>query len=149
MEELRGIRSVHARQVYSRLLMNYYLMPCNKYFEMEYEQYLDKVESLESDELEQILKVSLSHCTIDKDDIISLCCFHRDANGLTISAESLANYGHDAIFDYCLKTLMAISKIKVFFYDIPKSKRSKCSQSTCSNQQLGFWKRILTRLLKR
>lgn len=113
--ELRGIKSVYAFQVLHTLLLGYWTIPNFENKKESFEAFLKRFETGTEEEKRAILTRAIYLVKLDKDEILSVCCFGKDKNGITYSAENIENLSYMEICNLIIDVCLEISKIKVFF----------------------------------
>lgn len=112
---LQGIKSVYAFQVMHTLLLGYYTIPNFENRKESFEAFLKRFEIGTEEEKRAILTRAIYLVKLEKDEILAVCGFGKDKNGVPYSAENIENLSHLEICNLIIEVCLEIAKIKVFF----------------------------------
>lgn len=112
---LSGIKSVWAFQVMHTLLMGYWMIPNFESEKESFEKFLERFEQGSEEEKRAIFQKAMYLVKLNKDEILAVCGFAKDKNGIEYSAENIENLSFDEISQIIIDVCVEIARIRVFF----------------------------------
>lgn len=113
--DLRGIKSLWAFQTMHTLLLGCYMIPMFSEKKETFEEFLERFEKGTEEEQRNTLKRAICLVELKKDEILAVCGFAKDKNGIPYTAENINNLTFAEIADIVVDVCCEIAKIKVFF----------------------------------
>ena len=115
VSEIKGIKGLYAFKAMQTLLFSYFMLPEFREPKESYTEFLKRFSGMTEDEQREIFKTSLYFAGIDENEILAICCFAKDINGVSYQKANLASLEIEELFDIIIDVCMEIVKIRVFF----------------------------------
>lgn len=115
MSEIKGVKGLYAFKALQTLLFSYFMLPEFRQPKETYTEFLKRFSAMGEKEQRETLKTALYFAGIDENEILALCLFAKDPNGVPYGKSNLANLEIEELFAIIIDVCMAIVKIKVFF----------------------------------
>jgi hypothetical protein len=109
--ELKGFKSLKALNAFHALLLGVKMLP--SYVHEGYEEFLERVQSLPSEDQERIIREAALFVELQRDEVEALVCFCTDNNGVPYGPANLNNLGPKELIEIIVAVCMEISKIKI------------------------------------
>lgn len=113
--ELRGIKSLYAFQVMHTLLLGYWTIPNFESEKESFEKFLERFEKGSEEQKRAVFTRAIYLVKLEDAEILAVCGFAQDKNGIPYSAENIKNATFDEIAQIIIDVCCEIAKIKVFF----------------------------------
>lgn len=115
VSEIKGVKGLYAFKALQTLLLSYFMLPEFRQPKETYTEFLKRFSEMGEKEQRETLKTALYFAGIDENEILALCLFAKDPNGVPYGKSNLANLEIEELFAIIIDVCMAIVKIKVFF----------------------------------
>lgn len=115
VSEIKGVKGLYAFKALQTLLFSYFMLPEFRQPKETYTEFLKRFSAMGEKEQRETLKTALYFAGIDENEILALCLFAKDPNGVPYGKSNLANLEIEELFAIIIDVCMAIVKIKVFF----------------------------------
>lgn len=113
IKELKGLKSVRALTVYTKLVLALGLTPYNK--EGSITEFAKKFEEYPAEEKKVLLKAACASVWLEDDEIEAVTSFALDENNIAYESESLFEMKPSEIVKIMSEVCFKISETKIFF----------------------------------
>lgn len=111
VSELKGPKALKALQTYNSLLLGLKLLPA--YATLSFEEFLETTKEMNEREKLDLLKNAAFFVPIENDELESLVCFCKDANGVPYTKENLKSMTPPQMIEAIVSVCLEISKFKI------------------------------------
>ncbi len=119
--ELKGTKAMRAFNAFQSLMLGLKMLPA--YQAESYEDFYARIESLEPDDQEAIVREAAFFVQLEKDELEAVMSFCTDANGVGYDASNIKNLSPAEFIDGIVAVSMEFAKMKVSL--ITESKKKK------------------------
>ena len=121
VNELKGIKSLKALNVFHTLMLGLKMLPT--YMGETYEEFYARIENMPTHDQEKMIREAVLFVDLQKDEVEALACFCKDRNGVPYTSENLKSVDAGTLIEIIVAVCMEISKIKISF--ISESEKKK------------------------
>ncbi len=127
--ELKGINSFYAAQAFYKLMLGLKMLP--SYYAEPFEEFYARIDLMSEDDQEKIIREAVVFVNLDKSEILDLCQFASDSNGIPYREPQLKNMLPESIHEIIVSVSKEIAKShKIRLVSEDEKKNSKISQLT-------------------
>lgn len=107
---LKGIKSYFALQAYAKMLLGLKMLPM--YGKYDFHEFYEMIEKMPPEDQEKVIREGLFLGEVNDDELLALCRFVADENGVPFTNENMKNKGPEEIFEIAILVCLEIAKIK-------------------------------------
>ncbi len=125
VKEMRDMQGYWALQSYHKLLLGLKMLP--SYLKYSYEEFFERVEAMDIEGKEKIIREAVLFVQLDKDEMQALTQFVCDPNGVPYTSTNMKSLKPDEIFEIIVAACMQIVNFKIKFVTEDEKKKSQIS----------------------
>lgn len=111
IKEFLGYDGFRAMQTFCKLVLGLKMLPM--YEDIEYQDFLNIIHKMDEPDKRKVLRDGFLLVDLSDDEVLSLCSFAYDKNGVPISKNSFKSLTIPEIIDIQIEVCLKLSEIKV------------------------------------